>query len=150
MTHSKKSISSERFAQRSEDEVAETIKAAEDSSALSAPPATRRRRIWALALGTAALWQLDPAFIELADMVAFIACANNKTLAKDAILKMRSQAESLRATIAPLPASALSKVVRRAEAACGAVLDKGVRVREVQSSWDMFETCVKAPHERST
>ena len=109
----------------------------------------RPRRIWALALGTAALWQLDPAFAEMADMVAVIACASNKSMAKDAIAKMRIQAGELRSRIAPLPASALAKVVRRAEAACGAVLDKGVRVREVQNSWEMFEACVKAPREPS-
>ena len=111
------------------------------------PLRARPRRIWALALGTAALWQLDPAFVEMADMVAMIACAGNKSLAKDAITKMRSQADQLRASIAPLSASALAKVVRRAEAACGAVLDKGVRVREVKNSWDMFEACVRAPRD---
>lgn len=105
----------------------------------------RSRRIWALALGTtAAIWQLDPALGEMAEMVSVIACAGNKSLAKDAILQMRSKAGELRAQIAPLPASALAKVVRRAEAACGAVLDKGVRVKEVQTSWDHFLSCVQA------
>jgi len=111
------------------------------------PSAPRQRRVWALALGTAALWQLDPAFAEMANMVAATACAGNKSMARDAIAQMRAQADELRARIAPLPASALAKVVRRAEAACGAVLDKGVRVREVQDSWNLFETCVRAPRD---
>lgn len=109
----------------------------------AAPPA-RNKRLWALALGTAAVWHLDPALGEMAEMIGMIACAGNKTLAKDAITELRSKADSLRAQIPPLPASALSKVVRRAEAACGAVLDKGVRMKEVQASWDQFLTCVRA------
>jgi hypothetical protein len=108
-----------------------------------APPA-RNKRMWALALGTAAVWHLDPALGEMAEMIGMIACAGNKTMAKDAINEMRSKADSLRAQIPPLPASALLKVVRRAEAACGAVLDKGVRMKEVQTSWDQFLTCVRA------
>ena len=103
----------------------------------------RQKRLWVLALGSAALWQLDPAFTEMAEMIGMIACAGNKTLAKDAIAQMRARAESLRGQIQPLQASALSKVVRRAEAACGAVLDKGVRVREVQASWDLFVACLR-------
>ena len=86
----------------------------------------------------------------MANMVAATACAGNKSMAKDAIAQMRAQADELRARIAPLPASALAKVVRRAEAACGAVLDKGVRVREVQDSWNLFETCVRAPRDPKT
>jgi hypothetical protein len=113
-----------------------------DAQAAAAP--TRNKRLWVLALGTAALWNLDPAFGEMAEMIGMIACAGNKTLAKDAIAQMRSKADSLRAQIPPLPASALTKVVRRAEAACGAVLDKGVRVKEVQASWDHFVACVRA------
>ena len=114
------------------------------------PSAPRQRLVWVLALGTAALWQLDPAFAEMANMVAATACAGNKSMARDAIAQMRAQADDLRARIAPLPASALAKVVRRAEAACGAVLDKGVRVREVQDSWHLFETCVRAPRDPKT
>jgi len=119
-----------------------------DGAQAAAAP-TRNKRMWALALGTAALWNLDPAFGEMAEMIGMIACAGNKTLAKDAIAQMRSKADSLRAQIPPLPASALTKVVRRAEAACGAVLDKGVRVKEVQASWDHFVACVRAlPEQR--
>lgn len=119
------------------------LPAADGGKAAAAAP-TRNKRMWALALGTAALWNLDPAFGEMAEMIGMIACAGNKTLAKDAITQMRSKADSLRAQIPPLPASALTKVVRRAEAACGAVLDKGVRVKEVQASWDHFIACVRA------
>lgn len=83
----------------------------------------------------------------MAEMVAMIACTSNKSLARDSIAQMRAKAENLRSQIAPLQASALSKVVRRAEAACGAVLDKGVRVKEVQTSWEMFLACIKAPRD---
>lgn len=108
----------------------------------------RHRRIWALALGTtAAIWQLDPALTEMAEMVTLIACAGNKSMAKDAIMQLRTKAGQLRNSIEPLQASALTKVVRRAEAACGAVLDKGVRVKEVQASWDHFMACVRARQE---
>ncbi len=103
----------------------------------------RARRLWVLALGTAAVWHLDPALGEMAEMIGMIACASNKTLARDSIAQMRAKADSLRARIAPLPASALAKVVRRAEAACGAVLDKGVRVQEVQTSWEHFMACLR-------
>ena len=107
-------------------------------------PSVRNKRLWVLALGTAAAWHLDPAFGEMAEMIGMIACAGNKTLARDAIMQMRAKADALRAQIPPLPGSALTKVVRRAEAACGAVLDKGVRVKEVQTSWDHFLACVRA------
>ncbi len=103
----------------------------------------RAKRLWVLALGTAAVWHLDPALGEMAEMIGMIACASNKTLARDSIAQMRAKADSLRARIPPLPASALAKVVRRAEAACGAVLDKGVRVQEVQTSWEHFMACVR-------
>ncbi len=115
-----------------------------DRAATTDAPPVRNKRLWALALGTAAVWHLDPTLGEMAEMIGMIACAGNKTMAKDAITELRSKADSLRAQIPPLPASALSKVVRRAEAACGAVLDKGVRVKEVQASWDQFLTCVRA------
>ncbi|WP_341906156.1 hypothetical protein [Polaromonas sp. YR568] len=112
----------------------------------STGPGTHKR-LWVLALGTATAWHLDPALVELADMIAMTACANNKSLARDSIAQMRAKANSLRAQIPPLSASALAKVVRRAEAACGAVLDKGARVHEVQTSWEHFLTCVRVRHE---
>jgi hypothetical protein len=52
--------------------------------------------------------------------------------------------------IAPLPPSARAKVVRRAEAACGAVLDKGLRVNEVQTSWDHFLVCLRLKQDSKT
>ena len=104
----------------------------------------RPKRLWALALGSAAIWQLDPALAEMAELVGGIACASNKSLAKDAISEMRVKAAALRKQMQPLPASALTKVVRRTEAASGAVLDKGARMRELQSSWDLFLACLRA------
>jgi len=99
----------------------------------AAPP--RQKRAWALALGTAAVWYLDPALAEMAEMVCGVACSANKSVAGDAIANMRRKAAELRGQIGPLPASALAKVVRRTEAAGGAVLDKGARIQEVQTSW---------------
>lgn len=105
--------------------------------------AIRHKRLWVLALGTAAVWHLGTDFGEMADMIGLIACTANKSLAGGAIAKMRAKAEVLRAQIAPLEASALSKVIRRTEAACGAVLDKAVRMKELQRSWDHFLACVR-------
>ena len=102
------------------------------------------KRVWALALGTAAVWYLDPALAEMAELVGGVACSNSKSMAKDAIADLRRKAEALRRRVDPLPASALAKVVRRTEAASGAVLDKGARMREVQTSWDHFLACLRS------
>lgn len=114
------------------------------------------RRVWTLALGTAAVCYLDPALAEMAELVGGIALSSNKSLAREAIAEMRRKASALRSQIAPLPASALAKVVRRTEAAGGAVLDKGARMQELQASWDQFLACLrsspapKPPQDRST
>lgn len=106
------------------------------------------KRAWALALGTAAVWYLDPALAEMAEMVGGIALSNNKSMARDAIAEMRRKAAELRPQMAPLPASALAKVVRRTEAAGGAVLDKGARMQELQASWDHFLACLRSSPKR--
>ena len=103
----------------------------------------RQKRVWALALGSAAAWYLDPALPEMAELVGGIACSANKSLVKDAIAEMRRKAADMRSRIGPLPASALAKVVRRTEAAGGAVLDKGARIHELQTSWDHFLACLR-------
>jgi hypothetical protein len=102
------------------------------------------RRVWTLALGTAVIWYLDPALAEMAELVGGIALSTNKSLAREAIVEMRRKAGALRGQIAPLPASALAKVVRRTEAAGGAVLDKGARMQELQASWDQFLACLRS------
>ena len=109
---------------------------------------TRDKRIWALALGTAAVWYLDPALAEMAELVGGIACASNKSLVRDDISDMRLKAGALRQQVGPLPASALAKVVRRTEAASGAVLDKGARMKELQASWDHFLACLRSSPKR--
>ncbi len=112
------------------------------------PAAGPPKRAWALALGTAAVWYLDPVLVELAELIGGIALSNNKSLAKDAIAELRRKAADLRGQIGPLPASALAKVVRRTEAAGGAVLDKGARVKELQTSWDLFLACLRSSPKR--
>lgn len=113
-----------------------------------APAPGQPKRAWALALGTAAVWYLDPLLLEMAELVGGIALSNNKSLAKDAITEMRRKATDLRRQIGPLPASALAKVVRRTEAAGGAVLDKGARLKELQTSWDHFLACLRSSPKR--
>jgi hypothetical protein len=103
----------------------------------------RAQPAWALALGTAAVWYLEPALAEMAELVGGVALSNNKSLARGAITEMRRKAAGLRGQLAPLPASALAKVVRRSEAAGGAVLNKGARMRELQASWDDFLACLR-------
>jgi hypothetical protein len=118
-------------------------------STLETEPATDQpKRVWALALGTAAVWYLDPALGEIAELVGGIALSNNKSQAKEAIVDLRRKASGLRQQIGPLPASALAKVVRRTEAAGGAVLDKGARVKELQTSWDHFLACLRSSPKR--
>jgi len=114
------------------------------NEAASATAPDQPKRAWALALGTAAVWYLDPLLVEMAELVGGIALSNNKSLARDAIAEMRRKAADLRHQIGPLPASALAKVVRRTEAAGGAVLDKGARVKELQTSWDHFLACLRS------
>lgn len=106
--------------------------------------AVRKRRVWNVTLAAAEVWEQNPAFKELAKMVLDISRTNNKINSKDAISKMRSKADILRNGMPPLTASALTKVIRRTEAACGAVLDKGARVKEVEASWDHFLACLQS------
>ncbi len=113
-----------------------------------APAPGQPKRAWVLALGTAAVWYLDPMLVEMAELVGGIALSSNKSLAKDAITEMRRKATDLRLQIGPLPASALAKVVRRTEAAGGAVLDKGARLKELQTSWDHFLACLQSSPKR--
>lgn len=102
----------------------------------------KEKRSWPLALKCGVVWPMEPSLGEIADMIKLIACASNKAATKSAIAQLRANAESLRKQMAPLCASALIKVVRRAEAACGAVLDKGARIKEVETSWNLFMACV--------
>jgi len=80
----------------------------------------------------------------MAELVGGVALSNNKAMARGAIAEMRRKAAQLRRQMAPLPASALAKVVRRSEAAGGAVLNKGARMRELQSSWDDLLACLRS------
>jgi hypothetical protein len=115
-----------------------------DSLQATKKKSIRKRRNWSLTLGTAEVWRQDPAFAELAEMVLRLSGANNKINAKNEIGEMRIKAQALRERVPPLTASALVKVIRRTEAACGAVLDKGARVQELQASWDHFLACLQS------
>ncbi len=126
----------------------ESQPATPEPAAAPAPAAVPNKRVWALALSTAAIWYLDPALAEMAELVGGIALSNNKSLTRGAIVEMRRKASELRRQIDPLPASALAKVVRRTEAAGGAVLDKGARVQELQTSWDHFLACLRSSPKR--
>ena len=110
-------------------------------------PAAEQPDRWVLALDSAAVWHLDPALAELARLISQVAGAPHKTAVKQAIRQLRSQAEALRLQIAPLPASALSKLVRRCESASGVVLDKGARFNDVQAAWDHFVVCLRLKDE---
>ena len=118
--------------------------APEFPTAAAATGPARQKRVWALVLGTAAVWYLDPALTEMAELVCGIACSGDKSKLKDTIADMRRKAADLRRQIGPLPASALAKVVRRTEAAGGAVLDKGARIQELQTSWEHFLACLRS------
>jgi hypothetical protein len=119
-----------------------------DQPAAPGTEPARKKRAWALALGTAAVWYLEPALAEMAELVGGIACATNKSEIKDAIVQMRRKAASLHGQIDPLPASALAKVIRRTMAASGAVLNKGARIQEVQTSWEHFLNCLHSSPKR--
>ena len=121
-----------------------SLPAPEFPTAAAATGPARQKRVWALVLGTAAVWYLDPALTEMAELVCGIACSGNKSKVKDTIADMRRKAADLRRQIGPLPASALAKVVRRTEAAGGAVLDKGARIQELQTSWEHFLACLRS------
>lgn len=97
---------------------------------------------WLLALGSAALWQLDPALAELGAFACAVACASSQELARESVLQMRAHAASLRRRVSPLSARAMARVVRNAERASGQVLDKKAKLRDLQSSWDDLLHCL--------
>ncbi|MES2977025.1 MAG: hypothetical protein V4731_01255 [Pseudomonadota bacterium] len=99
-------------------------------------------RVWVMALAGAAAWQFDPALSEMAELVTAVACSGNKSVTQNTIAHLRSHAESARVTMAPLQARLLSRLLRRTEAACGAVLDKRARLEEVQAAWTDLLTCL--------
>jgi len=98
---------------------------------------------WLVALGTAAMGQLDPGLIELGELAGTVACATTQDIARESVRQLRAQATALRGRMAPLGARAVDRVVRRAERASGSVLDKRARMHELQQSWNDLLTCLR-------
>jgi hypothetical protein len=98
---------------------------------------------WLFALGTAALLQIDPALIQVADLAAAVAAAGTQSAARSQVAQLRAHARGLNAKLSPMAARALSRVVRRAERASGNVLDKRARLKELQASWDELLACLQ-------
>lgn len=104
---------------------------------------TASGRPWLVVLGTAAVCSFDPQLLELAELAASVAAAGTQDVAKGNVAELRSRARDLNRKLAPMAARALSRVVRRAERACGSVVDKRARVAELQASWDDLLTCLQ-------
>ena len=100
-------------------------------------------RPWLVVLGTAALCSFDPLLLEFADLAVAVATAGTQGVAKADVNQLRAKARDLNRKLAPMAARALSRVVRRAERACGSVVDKRARVAELQASWDDLLTCLQ-------
>ncbi|MFO1245809.1 MAG: hypothetical protein U1E71_11610 [Ramlibacter sp.] len=114
------------------------------ASPVTAAPASRQgTQAWLLAVGSAALWQIDPALVELGELACSVACASTQGVARESVAQLRDRASLLRQRLAPMGARAVDRVVRRAERASGSVLDKRARLNELQSSWDDLLTCLR-------
>ncbi len=114
-----------------------------ESAQPASPPVKTGPQAWLLAVGSAALWQIDPALIELGELACSVACASTQGAARDAVNQLHDQAAMLRKRLAPMGARHVDRVVRRAERASGSVLDKRARLHELQSSWDDLMTCLR-------
>lgn len=99
-------------------------------------------RAWLLAAGSAALWQIDPALVELAELAGSVALSSTQGMARESAAQLRERAASLQRRLAPMGARAVDRVVRRAERASGSVLDKRARLKELKDSWNDLLTCL--------
>ncbi len=100
-------------------------------------------KAWLMAAGSAALWQLDPALVELGELACSVAAAGTQGMARETVLQLRAHAAGLQKRLAPMGARAVDRVVRRAERASGSVLDKRARLKEFKDSWNDLLTCLQ-------
>ena len=100
-------------------------------------------KAWLLAAGSAALWQIDPALVELGELAGSVAAAGTQGMARESAMQLRERASALQKRLAPMGARAVDRVVRRAERASGSVLDKRARLKELQDSWNDLLTCLQ-------
>lgn len=107
------------------------------------PSRGQSAKAWLLAAGSAALWQIDPALVELGELACSVAAAGTQGMARESALQLRERAYALQKRLAPMGARAVDRVVRRAERASGSVLDKRARLKELQDSWNDLLTCVQ-------
>jgi hypothetical protein len=97
---------------------------------------------WIMALGTGALYHLDPALVELAELAVTVAGASTQAAAREHLVALRTKARDMRRQMHPMAARALSRVVRRAERASGGVVDKRARLKEFQATWHELLACL--------
>jgi hypothetical protein len=107
------------------------------------PGPSQSAKAWLLAAGSAALWQIDPALVELGELACSVAAAGTQGMARDSAMQLRERATALQKRLAPMGARAVDRVVRRAERASGSVLDKRARLKELQDSWNDLLTCLQ-------
>lgn len=99
-------------------------------------------KAWLLAVGSAALWQIDPALVELGELACSVAFSSTQGVARESATQLRESAAALQKRLTPMGAGAVDRVVRRAERASGSVLDKRARLKELQNSWNDLLTCL--------
>ncbi|MGE0333366.1 MAG: hypothetical protein AB7P37_22005 [Ramlibacter sp.] len=106
-------------------------------------PPSHNAKTWLLAVGSVALWQIDPALVELGELAGSVALSSSQGMARESAAQLRDRAAALQKRLAPMGARALDRVVRRAERASGGVLDKRARLKELQDSWNDLLTCLR-------
>lgn len=74
----------------------------------------------------------------LRQLVDAVASARTKHEARPGVTQLRAETRQLRRLLPPMAASALARVTRDAEAASGTVFDKGLRLAELQESWELL------------
>ncbi|HSI54300.1 MAG: hypothetical protein ACAH21_00725 [Ramlibacter sp.] len=107
----------------------------------STPNAADAASWWAI-LGAAALSQIDPSLVEVAELSVMVAGSTSRAAAQESMLQLRSKAAALRGGLAPLSARALARVVRSAEHASGQVIEKKVRMRVLRERWQDLMVCL--------
>ena len=81
---------------------------------------------------------LATSVIRLRELVDTVAAARTKHEARPGVAELRAETRQLRRLLPPMAASVLARVTREAEAASGTVFDKGLRLAELQESWELL------------